>query len=281
MLSLTLYYEGKYFEGDVKMIDKSIRLVNLEKAYGSKKAVKELDLEVKKGEIFGFLGPNGAGKTTTIKMMTGLLEPTSGTVNINGINIWQDPVEAKKVIAYVPDHPNLYPKLTGWDYLQFIASVFRLEEDTFQTKAEELLHTFDLTDRADELIETFSHGMKQKIAICGALLHDPEILFLDEPTVGLDPKSARNLKNILLELGKSGMTTFITTHILEIAEQMCDRIGIISDGELIALGTMEELRNMDGRAEGSLEDIFLELTGGEEEQALIKEMADSDEGDGV
>lgn len=267
--------KSSILEGEIVMNDKSIQLANLEKAYGSKKAVKDLDLEVKKGEIFGFLGPNGAGKTTTIKMMTGLLEPTSGTVNINGINIWENPVEAKKVIAYVPDQPNLYPKLTGWDYLQFIASVFRLEEDTFQLKAEKLLHTFDLADRADELIETFSHGMKQKIAVCGALLHEPEILFLDEPTVGLDPKSARNLKNILLELGETGMTTFITTHILEIAEQMCDRIGIISDGSLIALGTMDELRNMDGRTEGSLEDIFLELTGGEEEQAIIKEMADA------
>lgn len=257
----------------------SIKLFNLAKSYGNQKAVKGLDLEVKKGELFGFLGPNGAGKTTTIKMITGLIEPTEGEVAVNGINIWENPIEAKKLIAYVPDQPNLYPKLTGWDYLEFVASVFQLEEEAFQKEAEQLLNLFGLTDRADELIESYSHGMKQKIAICGALVHNPAILFLDEPTVGLDPKSARNLKNILRERCDRGMTAFITTHILEIAEQMCDRIGIISEGDIIALGTMDELRQIDGRTEGSLEDIFLELTGGEEQQALIKEMSDIGPGD--
>jgi ABC-2 type transport system ATP-binding protein len=261
------------------MSNTSIKLFNLAKSYGKKLAVKGVDLEVTKGELFGFLGPNGAGKTTTIKMITGLLEPTSGYAELNGMNIWENPLEAKKVIAYVPDQPNLYPKLTGWDYLQFIASVFRVPEEEFQSKAEELLHTFGLSDRADELIESYSHGMKQKIAICGALVHEPDILFLDEPTVGLDPKSARNLKNLLIELCGQGMTVFMTTHILEIAEQMCDRIGIISDGNIIALGTMDELRTIDGRTEGSLEDIFLELTGGEDEQALIQEMFEGSPGD--
>lgn len=262
------------------MSDISIKLFNIAKQYGKqKKAVKGLDLEVKKGELFGFLGPNGAGKTTTIKMITGLLEPTSGYAEVNGMNIWEDPLEAKRKIAYVPDQPNLYPKLTGRDYLQFIASVFSVPDETYQRKSEELLHTFDLTDRADELIESYSHGMKQKIAICGALIHEPEILFLDEPTVGLDPKSARNLKDLLRKLCDQGMTTFLTTHILEIAEQMCDRIGIISDGGLIALGSMDELRKLEGRTEGSLEDIFLELTGGEDQQALIKEMSEPKPGD--
>lgn len=263
----------------MNMSDISIKLFNLAKSYGKHAAVKGIDLEVTKGELFGFLGPNGAGKTTTIKMITGLLEPTSGYVEVNGVNIWEDPIEAKKMIAYVPDQPNLYPKLTGWDYLQFIASVFRVPEEKFQSKAEELLHTFGLSDRADELIESYSHGMKQKIAICGALVHEPDILFLDEPTVGLDPKSARNLKNLLLELCEQGMTVFMTTHILEIAEQMCDRIGIISGGDIIALGTMDELRTIDGRTEGSLEDIFLELTGGEDQQALIQEMSEGSPGD--
>lgn len=270
----------KLSEEELNMSDTSIKLFNLAKQYGKQTtAVKGLDLEVRKGELFGFLGPNGAGKTTTIKMITGLLEPTSGYAEVNGINIWENPIDAKKMIAYVPDQPNLYPKLTGWDYLQFIASVFRVPEERFQIKAEELLHTFGLSDRADELIESYSHGMKQKIAICGALIHEPDILFLDEPTVGLDPKSARNLKNLLLELCDNGMTAFITTHILEIAEQMCDRIGIIADGRIIALGTMDELRKLDGRTEGSLEDIFLELTGGEDQQALIKEMSESEPGD--
>lgn len=255
--------------------NKSIQLANLTKSYGNKKAVNNLEFEVEAGELFAFLGPNGAGKTTTIKMMTGLLEPTEGTVHVNGVNIWEDPIKAKECIAYVPDQPNLYPKLTGWDYLQFIASVFRLTDEQFQVNSMELLDTFDLIDRADELIESYSHGMKQKIAICGALIHEPKVLFLDEPTVGLDPKSARNLKDKLQQLCEKGMTVFMTTHILEIAEQMCDRIGIISNGNMIALGTMEELRLVDGREEGSLEDIFLQLTGGEEEQALIKEISES------
>ena len=257
----------------------SIKLTDLKKSYGKQAAVKNIQLEVPKGELFGFLGPNGAGKTTTIKMMTGLFEPTNGSVEISGIDIWKHPIEAKNRIAYVPDQPNVYPKLTGWDYLQFIASVFRIPEKKFREKATELLHIFSLTDRADELIESYSHGMKQKIAICGALVHEPEMIFLDEPTVGLDPKSARNLKNLLRGLCDNGMTAFISTHILEIAEQMCDRIGIIAEGQIIALGTMDELRQHEGNTAGSLEDIFLELTGDEKQQAVIDEMSSSDQGD--
>jgi len=260
-------------KGEELMKQTAIKLFNVVKSYGRQSAVKGLDLQIEKGELFGFLGPNGAGKTTTIKMMTGLLEPTSGSVEINGINIWDEPIEAKRQISYVPDHPNLYPKLTGRDYLEFVASVYQVSKQDYEERATELLNIFSLTDRADELIESYSHGMKQKVAICGALIHEPKILFLDEPTVGLDPKSARYLKNLLRQKCNEGMTVFITTHILEIAEQMCDRIGIISDGEVIALGTMDELRQLDGRTDGSLEDIFLELTGGEEQQDLIKEIS--------
>lgn len=256
------------------MEKEAIVLDNLKKTYGKNEAVKGLDLQIREGELFGFLGPNGAGKTTAIKMMTGLLEPTEGTVHLKGIDIWKQPIEAKKQLAYVPDHPHIYPKLTGREYLEFVASVFQVPEEEFQKRMEELLHVFALTDRIDELIESYSHGMKQKTAVCGALIHEPEIIFLDEPTVGLDPRSARNLRNLLQEKCREGMTVFITTHILEIAEQMCDRIGIIFEGELIALGTMEELRKLDGRTEGSLEDIFLELTGDEDHQALIEEMAE-------
>lgn len=259
------------------MAQTSIKLENITKKYGTKEVVKNNTLEVKKGELFGFLGPNGAGKTTTIKMITGLLEPTSGTAEINGINVWNDPIEAKKVLAYVPDQPDLYPKLTGWDYLEFIGSVFKVPAEEYESRAGYLLEMFDLLDRADELIESYSHGMKQKIAICGALIHEPEVLFLDEPTVGLDPKSARNLKNVLTDLCSKGMTVFLTTHILEIAEQMCDRIGIIANGEIIALGSMDELRSLDGRTEGSLEDIFLELTGGGDHQDVIEGISDSDD----
>ena len=254
----------------------SIELTELSKSYRKQEAVHSIDLSVNKGELFGFLGPNGAGKTTTIKMMTGLLEPTKGTVKIGGSDIWKDPITAKKMIAYVPDQLNLYPKLTGWDFLHFTASVFQLEKAAYEQKAKELLHIFNLTDRADDLIESYSHGMKQKIAICGALVHNPDVLFLDEPTVGLDPKSARNLKKLLRELCDQGMTVFITTHILEIAEQLCDRIGIILDGSIVALGSMDELRKQEGSADRSLEDIFLELTGDEDQQALISEISKGD-----
>lgn len=256
------------------MDNSAIKLTNLTKSYRRHQAVHNLNLEVKKGELFGFLGPNGAGKTTTIKMLTGLLEPTNGSAEINGTDIWKNPIDAKKRIAYVPDQPNLYLKLTGWDYLEFIASVFGIPQDKFQSKANELLQTFNLTEQANDLIESYSHGMKQKIAICGALVHEPEVLFLDEPTVGLDPKSARSLKNLLRELCDNGMTAFVSTHILEIAEQMCDRVGIILEGNIIALGTMDELKSRGGDVEQSLEDIFLELTGGEDQQALINEITD-------
>lgn len=261
------------------MNELAIKISDLTKSYGQYKAVKNINFTVNKGELFGFLGPNGAGKTTTIKMMTGLLEPTSGSVHIHGINMWIHPLEAKKRIAYVPDQPNLYPKLTGWEYLEFIASVFNLEEDRFQKRALELLTMFDLKDRANELIESYSHGMKQKMAITGALIHDPAVLFLDEPTVGLDPKSARLLKNILKDACQQGMTVFLTTHILEIAEQLCDRIGIIQDGQMIALGTIDELRSKDGQADRNLEDIFLELTGGADQEAMINEMAKEESGE--
>jgi ABC-2 type transport system ATP-binding protein len=257
------------------MGETAIKLSDLTKSYRNNAAVKNITLEVAKGELFGFLGPNGAGKTTTIKMMTGLLEPTEGTAEIAGIDIWKDPLEAKKKIAYVPDQPNLYPKLTGWDYLEFIASVFRVPKKQFRTKAVELLETFSLTQDAHDLIESYSHGMKQKIAICGALVSDPDVFFLDEPTVGLDPKSARSLKNLLREQCDNGMTVFMSTHILEIAEQMCDRIGIIFSGDIIALGTMDELKTQGGSVDKSLEDIFLELTGGEDQQDVIKGMAEN------
>ncbi|MCH1625613.1 ABC transporter ATP-binding protein [Ferdinandcohnia quinoae] len=257
----------------------AINITNLSKTYGSYQAVKNLNLTVEKGELFAFLGPNGAGKTTTIKMMTGLLEPTNGSIEIGGINVWQSPIEAKKKIAYVPDQPNLYPKLTGWEFLQFIASVFQIEEEVFKKRADELLRKYGLIDRSSELIEGYSHGMKQKIALCGALIHNPDVLFLDEPTVGLDPKSAKTLKNHLREICNQGTTVFLTTHILEIAEQMCDRVGIIRDGTVIALGTIKELRELEGRSNASLEDIFLELTGDEEAKELIQELSKEEQGE--
>lgn len=254
----------------------AIEITNLTKRYGSFTAVDRLNLTVRKGELFGFLGPNGSGKTTTIKMLTGLLEPTEGTAKISGINIWQDPIAAKAKLAYVPDEPNLFPKLTGREFLQFIGSVFAMPETVFEQRVHDLLNLFELTERADELIETYSHGMRQKLAISAALVHEPEVIFLDEPTVGLDPRSARTLKVLLRRVCDQGATVFLTTHILEIAQQMCDRIAIIQEGKLIALGTIEELRAHGGQMGASLEDIFLELTGGTESAELIQALAEHD-----
>ncbi len=237
----------------------AIILSNLSKHYGAYEAVKNVNLEVKPGELFGFLGPMGRGKTTTIKMMTGLLEPTSGSIHVSGVDVWASPIEAKRKISYVPDQPTLYPKLTGREYLKFIASIYQISTNEFEERSSKWLQLFQLTERADELIEGYSHGMKQKIALCGALIHNPEVLFLDEPTVGLDPKSARTLKNLLRSICNNGTTVFITTHILEIAEQLCNRVGIILEGKVIALGTMAELRQQGGKDEASLEEIFLQL----------------------
>ena len=251
-----------------------IETVNLTKKYGEFVAVNDLNLNVKAGEIYGFLGPNGAGKTTTIRMITGLLHPTSGKVLINGIDIWQEPIRAKAQIGLIPDTPSVYPKLSGNEFLDFIASIYEIPRKESRRKIAEILEMLDLTHKADELIETYSHGMKQKIVIAAALLHDPSVLILDEPTVGLDPKSAKLIKDLLKAFALKGKTVFMSTHILEIAEKMCDRVGIINYGELIAEGTIEELRNRVGKGEGSLEDLFLELTGGEDTKDLLRFLED-------
>nr|PZN67109.1 MAG: ABC transporter ATP-binding protein [Sphaerobacter thermophilus] len=258
----------------------AIRAVGLTKRYGDFTAVDRLDLVVQPGELFGFLGPNGSGKTTTIKMLTGLLEPNEGTAEVAGFDVWREPLAAKARFAYVPDEPNLFPKLTGREFLRFIGSVFRVPADVFERRSRDLLTLFDLTDSIDDRIETYSHGMRQKLAICAALVHDPEVIFLDEPTVGLDPRSARTLKTLLRRVCDSGATVFLTTHILEIAQQMCDRVGIIQQGKLIALGTLEELRERGGHAGASLEDIFLELTGGAESAELIEALAEGERSGG-
>jgi ABC-2 type transport system ATP-binding protein len=240
----------------------AIEVQGLRKVFKDTVAVDRIDLDVRRGEIFGFLGPNGAGKTTTIKMMIGLLRPTAGTARIGGYDIEREPLAAKAVIGYVPDQPYLPDKLTAREFLLFIGGLYRIPTAQIKQRGEELLKLFDLTDHADELLGGYSHGMRQKAALAGALLHDPQVLFLDEPTVGLDPRSARLIKDILRQLAARGSTVFLTTHILEIAEQLCDRVGIIRDGRVIALGTMTELRH--GDHDRSLEDIFLSLTGGDE-----------------
>ncbi len=251
----------------------AIELKNLTKKYGSLTAVNNLNLEIENGEIFGFLGPNGAGKTTTIKLLTGLLKPTSGTVEILGFDIQANPIEAKSHIGLIPDEPNIYEKLTGREFLRFMGNIFKVENTVIIKKTAELLKIFDLQDRADELIQVYSHGMKQKIAIAGALIHSPKIIIFDEPTIGLDPKSARTIKDILKYRAESGDCIFMSTHILEIAERMCDRIGIINNGNLIAVGNMDELRHLSKSGKYNLEEIFLELTNAEENSELIKSLS--------
>ncbi|NLX69569.1 MAG: ABC transporter ATP-binding protein [Clostridiales bacterium] len=237
-----------------------VKITNLSKSYnrGAVKAVDNLNLHVKPGEIFGFLGPNGAGKTTTIKMMVGLLNPDQGSIFINDYDNQRDPIAAKRSIGYVPDSPEVYDRLTGLEYLDFMANVYEVSPDEKKKRISYFLEMFDLVDAANDLIKSYSHGMKQKIVLTGALLHNPALWIMDEPMVGLDPRSSHLLKELMREHCDRGNTVFFSTHILEVAERLCDRIGIIHKGKLIAIGTLEELRH--GEHAGTLENIFLELT---------------------
>lgn len=247
-----------------------IRAEELCKRYGRLAAVDGLNLEVGPGELFGFLGPNGAGKTTTIRMLTGLLRPTSGRVFIGGYDVQREPVRAKALLGYVPDEPVLYEKLTGHEFLAFMADLYRVDKGRRDGRIPELLELFGLSERGDDLIQSYSRGMRQKIAVAGALVHDPRVLILDEPTVGLDPRSARVLKDILRALAGLGVSVFMSTHVLEIAERMCTRVGIIDRGRLITCGNMEELRAQAREDSATLEDIFLKLTGGTEYEEVIR-----------
>ncbi len=244
-----------------------IELHDLCKNYGPKCAVDGVSLKVFGGEVFGFLGPNGAGKTTTIKMIVGLLRPTSGTVKVAGYDIQQQPLQAKISSGFVPDTPNLYQKLSARELLRFVGDLYSMAPRQVDHRIEELLRLFSLEDAGDDLIDSYSHGMQQKASLAAALMHDPKVLVLDEPTVGLDPKSARLIKDVLRQFADRGSAVFVTTHILEIAERMCDRIAIINQGKIVAVGTMAELRAM-GQGQASLEDIFLSLTGGAEEAEI-------------
>jgi len=247
-----------------------IQTEHLVKKYGDKTAVNDVSIEVHSGEVFGFLGPNGAGKTTMIKMIVGLLQATSGRVSVAGFDVAAQPLQAKAASGYVPDTPNLYAKLTGRELLRFVGDLYGIEGEQAKRRGEELLRILDLTTAADDTIDSYSHGMQQKTSLAAALMHDPKVLVLDEPTVGLDPKSARLIKDILRQMADRGAAVFLSTHILEIAERMCDRIGIINKGELIAVGSMEELHASNQVSGGSLEDIFLSLTGGAEEAEITE-----------
>ena len=238
-----------------------IDLDRLTKKFGTFHAVRDLSLHIPSGEIFGFLGPNGAGKTTTIRMMAGLMKPTSGRILLDGKDVARQPEQAKAILGYIPDRPYLYEKLTGGEFLEFIAGLHRLDpKDGWKRRSEQLLEYFDLLSWRHELIESYSHGMRQRLIISAALLPRPKVLVIDEPMVGLDPRGVNLVKSLLRDLVGSGMTVFLSTHILAIAEEVCQRIGIIHEGQMISLGTMEDLREQARIGDERLEPLFLKLT---------------------
>lgn len=239
-----------------------IELTDLTKTYRGLKAVDSINLSVPEGIIFGFLGPNGAGKTTTIKMMAGILKPTRGNIVINGMDLASNPSGVKKCTGFIPDRPFLYEKLTGLEFLTFTGGLYGLNKKSFlDSRIDELLELFDLSHWGDELVESYSHGMKQRLVMCASLIHDPRVLIVDEPMVGLDPKGARLVKDIFRDEARRGKTVFVSTHSLDIAQEICNEIAIIQTGKIIATGSPAELREKAG-IDGNLENVFLKLTEG-------------------
>jgi len=237
-----------------------IELKEISKKYGDFRAVDNLNLTVARGEIFGFLGPNGAGKTTTIKMIAGVLEPSAGTISIGGIDMRRQPEAAKRKIGFIPDRPYLYEKLTAMEFLKFTADLYGVADEIYRRKARQNLAMFALADWSDELIESYSHGMKQRLIMCAALLHEPEIIIVDEPMVGLDPAAIIMVKELFQSLARNGVAIFMSTHTLAVAEDVCDRVGIIHHGRLIASGTTADLRREANVTDADLEKVFLNLT---------------------
>lgn len=231
-----------------------LKIENLTKKYGDKSAIDNLNLEVQNGEIFGFIGHNGAGKTTTIKCMVGILEFDNGNIYINGNSIKDEPLKCKKDIAYIPDNPDIYENLTGISYLNFVADIFEIDKKTREERINKYAEAFEIKNELQDLISSYSHGMKQKLVIISALIHTPKLLILDEPFVGLDPKASFTLKEIMKEMTKEGAAIFFSSHVLEVVEKLCDKIGIIKEGKLITYGTVEEVKGNE-----SLEEVFLEL----------------------
>ena len=237
----------------------ALSLRRLTKAFGDKRAVDALDLDVRAGELYALLGPNGAGKTTTLRMVAGLLQPDEGDISVFGIDARANPKDAKRITAWLPDEPMLYDKLTAWEYLEFVAGLWGVPSKVGKARARELLELLDLWDHRDERCEGFSRGMKQKAALAAALIHEPKLLMLDEPLTGLDAAIARQVKDLLQTRVKAGAAIVLTTHILDVAERMAHRIGIIRDGKLVAEGTLTELQSRSASG-GTLEDVFLQLT---------------------
>lgn len=237
-----------------------IELQHLSKIFSKTVAVNDLTLNIQTGEVFGFIGPNGAGKTTTIKMMGGILEPSSGVILICGVNMKTEPERAKSKIGFIPDQPYLYEKLTGMEFLKFTADLYEMNNEAFIQKAQDKLDMFSLSDWSNELIEAYSHGMKQRLIMAAALLHDPEVIIVDEPMVGLDPAGIKMVKELFRNLAFEGVTIFMSTHSLNVAEDVCDRIGIINKGSLIVTGTIEDLRQHADVMDAGLEQVFMRLT---------------------
>jgi ABC-2 type transport system ATP-binding protein len=252
--------------------DEMLQLQGVVKRYGKFTAVEDVTLDVHRGEIFGFLGPNGAGKTTTIRMVAGVLRPTEGRIVVAGEDLLQHPERAKSKVGYVPDRPFLYEKLSGGEFLRFVSGLWGKDGVEAEARADKLLELFNLAPWKDELIESYSHGMRQKLLISSALIHQPQIIVVDEPMIGLDPRSARVLKDLLRAFVGQGGTVFLSTHTLEVAEALCDRIAIISNGKIIALGTLEELRAQAHAGGAHLEEIFLKVTGDEDMADVIQSL---------
>jgi len=250
----------------------AVELKGVGKRYSEILAVDNIDLNVRTGEVFSLLGPNGSGKSTTMKMLLGLVQPDNGSVSVLGIDVQKDPVAVKRQVGYVPESPRLYEFLTGIEYLDFIGDVYGIVTEEKRERINEYLKALDLEGREGDMISGYSQGMKQKIALISALIHRPKLLILDEPLNGLDPKSARIVKDLLQELKGKGVTTLMSTHVLEIAQAMCDRIGIMYQGRILALGTMEELRERASMPGSGLEDIFLKLTGAGDIRAVVEEL---------
>jgi ABC-2 type transport system ATP-binding protein len=248
----------------------AVKLEKVSKSFGTIQAVKSFDLQIDIGTVFGFLGPNGSGKSTTMKMILGLLKADSGTLNVYGFDVLHNPWEVKKIVGYVLENPRLYEFLTGLEYLDFIADVYGLTAETKKARIEEYLDAFDLENRENEMISGYSHGMKQKIAIIAALLHKPKLLILDEPLNGLDPKSARIVKDLIHKLAGDGITTIMSTHVLEIADAVCDRIAIMYQGSKLAEGKPAELRKEAQMPDSTLEEIFLKLTGTNDIKEIVE-----------
>ena len=237
-----------------------IEILNVNKSYNStSKAVDELNITIKDGEIFGFLGPNGAGKTTTIKMMTGILKTDTGSIKINGVDIQKDPLKAKEQFGFVPDSPDMFLRLKGIEYLNFMADIYNVPKEIRKDKIESLAERFEMKMALGDQIQSYSHGMRQKIVIMGVLVHDPSVWILDEPMTGLDPKSSYTLKQMMREHADSGKTVFFSTHVLEVAEKICDKVAIINKGKILFCGSLEQLRDH-AKGNESLEKMFLEMT---------------------